>query len=75
MAIGSGWNLWVWVISLGVGDIYGCGWIESMGVGGIYGCGWNLWVWVENMGAVVRRYMYIHFLILRIPTTLVFALF
>ena len=48
-------------------------WVISMGVGDIYGCGWNLWVWVESMDVVVRRY--IDFLILRIPTTLVFALF
>ena len=31
------------------------------------------WVWVESMGVVARRY--IDFLILLIPTTLVFALF
>ena len=33
------------------------------------GCGWNLWVWL--VGVVVRRYMYIHILILLIPTPLV----
>ena len=33
------------------------------------GCGWNLWVWL--VGVVVRRYMYIDFLILLIPTPLV----
>ena len=35
------------------------------------GCGWNLWVWL--LGVVVRRY--IDFLILLIPTPLVFVLF
>ena len=35
------------------------------------GCGWNLWVWL--VGVVVRRYIF--FLILLIPTPLVFALF
>ena len=35
------------------------------------GNGWNLWVWL--LGAVVRRY--IDFLILLIPTPLVFVLF
>ena len=34
-------------------------------------CGWNLWVWL--VGVVVRRY--IDFLILLIPTPLVFVLF
>ena len=29
------------------------------------GCGWNLWVWL--VGVVVRRYIYIDFLILLIP--------
>ena len=56
-----------------------CGeWVECMGVvsrrrvwlaGG--GCGWNLCDWL--VGVVVRRY--IDFLILLIPTLLVFALF
>ena len=52
-----------------------CGeWVECMGV--VSGCGeqeagvasvsgWNLWVWL--VGVVVRRYMYIDFLILLIP--------
>ena len=31
--------------------------------------------WVESMGVVVRRYMYIDFLILLIPTPLVSVLF
>ena len=31
------------------------------------------WVWVESMGVVLRRY--IDFLIILIPTPLVFALF
>ena len=35
------------------------------------GCGWKLWVWL--VGVVVRRY--IDFLILLIPTHLVFVLF
>ena len=37
------------------------------------GSGWNLWVWV--LGVVVRKYMYIDFLILLIPTPLVSVLF
>ena len=37
------------------------------------GSGWNLWVWL--LGVVVRRYMYIDFLILLIPTPLVFVPF
>ena len=37
------------------------------------GSGWNLWVWL--LGVVVRRYMYIDFLILLIPTPLVSVLF
>ena len=37
------------------------------------GSGWNLWVWL--VGVVVRRYMYIDFLILLIPTPLVSSLF
>ena len=41
------------------------------------GSGWNLWVWLAGgeclVGVVVRRY--IDFLILLIPTPLVFALF
>ena len=35
------------------------------------GCGWNLWLWL--VAVVVRRY--IAFLILLIPTPLVFVLF
>ena len=56
-----------------------CGeWVECMGVAS--GCseqeegvasGWNLWVWL--LGVVVRRY--IDFLILLIPTPLVYVLF
>ena len=59
MAGGSPWNQWVWL------------------AGG--GCGWNLWVWLVGVvvrwlvGVVVRRYIF--FLILLIPTPLVFALF
>ena len=37
------------------------------------GSGWNLWVWL--LGVVVRKYMYIDFLILLIPTPLVSVLF
>ena len=58
-----------------------CGeWVECMGVtsgcgeqeaGVASGSGWNLWVWL--VGVVVRRY--IDFLILLIPTPLVFVLF
>ena len=44
----------------------GCGEQE---VGVASGSGWNLWVWL--LGVVVRRYMYIDFLILLIPTHLV----
>ena len=44
----------------------GCGEQE---VGVASGSGWNLWVWL--LGVVVRRYMYIDFLILLIPTPLV----
>ena len=46
--------------------MYGCGEQE---VGVVSGSGWNLWVWL--LGVVVRRYMYIDFLILLIPTPLV----
>ena len=45
-----------------VGGMYGCG-EQEVGVGGIYG-----WVWL--MGVIVRRY--IDFLILLIPTPLVY---
>ena len=58
-----------------------CGeWVQCMGVasrcceqkaGVASGSGWNLWVWL--LGVVVRRY--IDFLILLIPTPLVFVLF
>ena len=50
--------------------MYGRGYwvrVESMGVVS------RKWMWVESMG--VRRYMYIDFLILLIPTPLVFVLF
>ena len=46
--------------------MYGCGEQE---VGVASGSGWNLWVWL--LGVVVRRYMYIDFLKLLIPTPLV----
>ena len=48
--------------------MYGCGEQEA---GVASGSGWNLWVWL--LGVVVRRYMYIDFLILLIPTPLFFA--
>ena len=48
--------------------MYGCGEQE---VGVASGSGWNLWVWL--LGVVVRRYMYIDFLILLIPTPFLFA--
>ena len=48
--------------------MYGCGEQEA---GVASGSGWNLWVWL--LGVVVRRY--IDFLILLIPTPLVFVLF
>ena len=54
----SGWNVWVCLYS-------GCGEQE---VGVASGSGWNLWVWL--LGVVVRRY--INFLILLIPTPLLF---
>ena len=49
-----------------MGVASGCGEQE---VGVASGSGWNLWVWL--LGVVVRRYMYINFLILLIPTPLV----
>ena len=49
-----------------MGVASGCG-EQEMGVAS--GSGWNLWVWL--LGVVVRRYMYIDFLILLIPTPLV----
>ena len=48
--------------------MYGCGELEA---GVASGSGWNLWVWL--LGVVVRRY--IDFLILLIPTPLIFVLF
>ena len=51
-----------------VGVASGCGEQE---VGVASGSGWNLWVWL--LGVVLRRY--IDFLILLIPTPLVFVLF
>ena len=51
-----------------MGVASGCGEQE---VGVASGRGWNLWVWL--LGVVVRRY--IDFLILLIPTPLVYALF
>ena len=48
--------------------MYGCGEQEA---GVASGSGWNLWVWL--LGVVVRRY--IDFLILLIPTPLVYVLF
>ena len=55
-----------------MGVASGCGEQEA---GVASGSGWNLWVWlwVESMGVVVRRY--IDFLILLIPTPLVSVLF
>ena len=53
-----------------MGMASGCGEQEA---GVASGSGWNLWVWVESMGVVVRRY--IDFLILLIPTPLVSVLF
>ena len=53
-----------------MGVASGCGEQE---VGVASGSGWNLWVWL--LGVVVRRYMYIYFLILLIPTPLVSVLF
>ena len=49
-----------------MGVASGCGEQE---VGVASGSGWNLWVWL--LGVVVRRYKYIDFLILLIPTPLV----
>ena len=51
-----------------MGMASGCGGQE---VGVASQSGWNLWVWL--LGAVVRRY--IDFLILLIPTSLVFCSF
>ena len=49
-----------------MGVASGCGEQE---VGVASGSGWNLCVWL--LGVVVRRYRYIDFLILLIPTPLV----
>ena len=57
----SGWN-----VRMGVAS--GCGEQE---VDVASGSGWNVWVWL--LGVVVRRY--IDFLILLIPTPLVYVLF
>ena len=66
----SGWNVWVWlvgVVSRRRVQLVCSGWnLWVWLVGG--GCGRNLWVWL--VGVVVRRYIY--FLILLIPTPLVF---
>ena len=51
-----------------MGVASGCGEQEA---GVASGSGWNLWVWL--LGVVVRRY--IDFLILLIPTPLVYLLF
>ena len=51
-----------------MGVASGCGEQE---VGVASGSGWNIWVWL--LGVVVRRY--IDFLILLIPTPLVYVLF
>ena len=51
-----------------MGVASGCG-EEEVGVDS--GSGWNLWVWL--LGVVVRRY--IDFLILLIPTPLVYTCF
>ena len=55
-----------WVECIGVAS--GCGEQEA---GVASGSGWNLWVWL--LGVAVRRY--IDFLILLIPTLLVYVLF
>ena len=60
----SGWNVWVWLVG-----VVSRRWVWLVGVAS--GSGWNLWVWL--LGVVVRRY--IDFLILLIPTPLVFVLF
>ena len=51
-----------------MGVASGCGEQEA---GVASGSGWNLWVWL--LGVVVKRY--IDFLMLLIPTPLVFVLF
>ena len=59
-------NCGEWVECMGVAS--GCGEQEA---GVASGSGWNLWVWL--LGVVVRRY--IDFLILLIPTPLVYMFF
>ena len=61
-------NCGEWVECMGVAS--GCGEQEA---GVASGSGWNIWVWL--LGVVVRRYMYIDFLILLITTPLVSVLF
>ena len=56
-------NCGEWMECMGVAS--GCGEQE---VGVASGSGWNLWMWL--LGVVVRRYIY--FLILLIPTPLVY---
>ena len=48
--------------------MYGC---HEQEVGVASGSGWNIWVWL--VGVVVRRY--IDFIILLIPSPLVFVIF
>ena len=59
-------NCGEWVECIGVASGYG-----EQEVGVASGSGWNLWVWL--LGVVLRRY--IDFLILLIPTPLVYVLF
>ena len=59
-------NCGEWVECLSMAS--GC---DEQEVGVASGSAWNLWVWL--LGVVVRKY--INFLILLIPTTLVFVLF
>ena len=53
-----------------MGVASGCGEQE---VGVASGSGWNLWVWL--LGVVVRRYIYIDFLILLNPLLLLYLFF
>ena len=53
-----------------MGVASGSGWNLRVWLAG-GGCGWNLWVWLLDV--VVRRY--IDFLILLIPTPLVYVIF
>ena len=55
------WTLHIWMTIVESGWNV---WVWLVGVAS--GSGWNLWVWL--LGVVVRRYMYIDFLILLIPT-------